>query len=572
MDIKNKIKDNMNRGVVVNRLSANVKEKDYFIHPNLKREMDGIICTLKNIEDFGTKMGNRNYIFTGPPGTGKTLGALYIATALNFPVYDGKMIMNSQNVSAMFKQLRQQVKVKPKEESKPQKKSGLASIFEGLKEKPKQPAKSGQPAKSEQPVQYSPVILLINELDKFSSREEIVDPNQQQTLNQLLDELEGTESNNGIFVFGTTNKPNKIDSALRRPGRFSKEVYFMPPDRKGRLAILKIHAHGKGEHKFKVENKDLEHAAEVTYGYTGADLVGLLNEAFTNARLDDRTEVNQEDIEYALTKTKPSAIRDMPFVEPKVKLKDVGGYADHKELLRKILDNGKGATILLFGPRGTAKTLIPEAFAGEFGYNYLLIHGNAPEEGIVGGTKKELEKIIDRAKQLAPCILNFDEIGSLVSKKVWTGGTKEAHTGYLQSILTNPPDDVYIFATENNPDLLHDSFIDRFVYRLHCGMPTPKEQEKIWKIHLPKGKGDYAKDLVKTNAKLSGRDISHACEIVSDWGANPEIEVYKHMIQNIDSESEINYEKAIKKIGDSVKDYRGVKDFIEDKNESRKKD
>ena len=201
------LRNNLLKQVDIKPFQPHVTEEHYFVHPKLKRDFDGIMATLKNIDDFGTEMGDRNYILTGSPGTGKTLGVMYIATCLGFPVYDGKTVMTAQTVAGTFSHLREQAKKKP-------------------------------------------LILIVNELDKYSSREELVDPGQQQTLNQLLDELDGTESNHGIFIFGTTNKPNALDPALRRPKRFSKEVYFMPPDKDGRLAILKIHAKGKGGHKF----------------------------------------------------------------------------------------------------------------------------------------------------------------------------------------------------------------------------------------------------------------------------------------------------------------------------------
>lgn len=513
-----KIKEKMNNSgnIDIKPIQAGITEMDYHINPKLKRDMEGIIATLQEIENFGTKMGNRNYIFTGPPGTGKSLGALYLASTLGFPVYDGKMVMNAQNISSMFMQLREQ-------------------------------AKSNK------------IILLINEIDKFSSRDDVVDPNQQQTLNQLLDEMDGIDSNNGIFVFGTTNRPNSIDSSLRRPERFSKELEFMPPDRDGRLAILKIHAYGKGGHKFQGTDEDLDHAADVTFGYTGADLVGLLNEAFTNAILDDRTLVEQKDFEYALKVTKPSALRDMPFREPKIKFEDMGGYTGHKELLRRVVANSNGSMLLFYGPKGTGKTRFGEAIAGEYGFNYIVVSGSEPEDKFVGETGKAIDKYLDRAKQLAPCVLLFDEIDSLVEKK-GIRSHKSSWSGLLQSRLSQPIEGVYVLGTVNRPDMLNGTFRDRFVHKLYFGMPSAAEQEDIWNIYLPEEMD--AKALVSVNDKLSCRDIERTHKMIIDYGIKPEVEVYKHLIESIKQEKDVDYNTLRDLIGDSVRDYTRIKEFI----------
>ncbi len=506
-------------------MNITVTLEEYYIHPKVERAFLGLETIVKNSKDFGTEMGPRNHIFVGPPGTGKTLGVHYLASRLGVPVYD---------ISSLVK--------------------GQVALPEEVLGQLRQIAQNGE----------KPLIAFIDEAEGLANRKDIVDPLQYQSLTRFLTEMGKTSENNGIYFIGASNQPNKLDIALRRRGRFTKEIYFPPPDRNGRLEILKIHSNGKGGHTFNVDPKELEHLADITFGYTGADLAEILDEAFVNAKIDKRTEVEQKDFEYALTQIKPSALRDMPVIEPSVKLANVGGYNYHKELVMRIMKNSTSSTMLFYGPKGTGKTFMPEAIAGELGYYVVVIRGNEPEKGIAGGTKDELEIRIERAKQLAPCILLFDEIGGLVAKKVWTGGTKEAHTGYLQSVLTKPPEGVYIMATDNDPQLLTGAFADRFQYKLFFGMPDEENQKRIWEAHLPEGidKTKFAEELVKKNGSLSGRNIAYACKTVQDWGVEPSLEVYSHLVEGIQQSNNREYDQIVKSLGDSVEDYKKIRSFM----------
>ncbi len=525
LGIRMKIRDNLGNGQIY-PIASQITENEYYIPEKLKEDLEGIIATISNIDRFGTEMGHRNYLFFGPPGTGKTLGVQYIATKLGCPIYDGKNISNPQQVSKLYTQLRQIV-------NRGEKKA----------------------------------ILMLDEVDRFSSREDIVDLGQQQTLNQLLAEMDGVDSNHGIFVFGMTNKPNKIDNALRRTGRFSKEIEFMPPHKKGRLAILKMHAYGKGGHQFEISEEDLEHMAELTFGYTGADLRGLLDESFTKAVLDDRVKVTKGDLEYALKRTKPSALRDMPFREPQKKLRDVGGYNTHKEVMRRIFDKNNGSIALFYGPSGTGKTEFAEALAGEYGFNYIVISGSEPEDKFVGETGKKIDKYLDRAKQLAPCILVFDEMDALIEKKgIITH--KSGWTGLLQSKLNKPIEGVNIIGTMNRPDLINETFIQRFPHKLYFGMPTIEEQIEIWRKYIPEEIDP--REIVKRNPNLCGRDISHAALLVRDYGLKPSLDVYRHLIKDIAHSDGTDYSRIRKEIGDSVLDYDNVKRFLPKQNNGEK--
>jgi len=489
----------------------------YYPHPKLLDDFEDLKTTVRSVEDFGTEMGARNYLFSGPPGTGKTLGAMVLSAELELPLFDITAYVKGAN-------------------------GAIDQVFEELR--------SMRDARGN-------LIAFVDEIDGMSGRENIVDPQQYAAFTQFLSQLDGVSSNHGIFFFATSNRPNSLDEALR--SRFAEEIEFLPPDREGRYQILKIHAQGKGNHKFKVQDEDLGQLADVTYGYVGRDLRDVLNRAFTHAKRKDRTDVQYEDLEYGMKKTKPSAIRNMPFVEPSITLDSLAGYENHKGLLRSIVRQGTESVMLFYGPKGTGKTAMAEALAGEYGYNFIRIEGSAPESKWVGETKDRVEAIIKRARQLSPCVLCFDEISSLVERK-GVLSHKDSQTGYLQSVLSRPPEGVYIVATDNNPEFLKGPFTDRFVHRLYFGLPSEDEQRAIWQLYAP----DVDPEPLTKDRQLSPRDIVHVTKRAADYGIKPSAEVFAHMLESLQGEAQDaeRYREVRKEIGDSVTDYGALKAFI----------
>ncbi|MEK6816654.1 MAG: ATP-binding protein, partial [Nanoarchaeota archaeon] len=303
----------------------------------------------------------------------------------------------------------------------------------------------------------------------------------------------------------------------------------------------------------------LEQLAKVTYGYVGRDLKQVLNRAFTRAKRDGRTDVGYADLEYGLKKTKPSAIRDMPFIEPSIKLDDLAGYEHHKSLLRSIVERSNGSVMLFYGPKGCGKTSLAEALAGEYGYNFILLKGSELESKWVGESKDNTERVLKRAKQLAPCVLCLDEISSFVERK-GVLSHKDSQTGYLQSVLSRPSEGVYLIGTDNNPHFLRGPFVDRFVHRLYVGMPSPEEQGAIWSHYAPDAD---ATALVQARADLSGRDISYACKQAHDYGLELRTEVLARLVAGIANPSE-DYSAVVRHIGDSVASYRAVRELRDD--------
>lgn len=497
-------------------LELRVNSEDYYVHPGLAEDFEDLKTVISNIDDFGNEMGARNYLLSGPPGTGKTLGAMVLASELKVPFYDITAFVKSGQTEMVFQELRNALQKDKK------------------------------------------LIALIDEVDGLSSRGEIVDPMQYQAFTQFLSQLDGVADNNGIFLLMTSNRPNGLDEALR--SRIAEEIEFMPPDKEGRHKILKIHANKK--HNFKVADKDLTSLANVTFGYVGRDLKQLLNRAFTKAKRDNRTDVRYEDLEYGLKKTKPSAIRDMPFIEPKIKFENLAGYGDHKALLKSVVEKSNGSVMLFYGPKGCGKSAFAEALAGEYGYNFILLKGSELESKWVGETKDRAEKVIKRARQLAPCVLCFDEISSFVERQ-GVLSHKDSQTGYLQSVLNRPPEGVYIIGTDNNPNFLRGPFIDRFIHKLYFGTPSKDEQEAIWRLYAPDA--DFG-ELVKINPNLSCRDIFHACKQAQDFGQGLATKVLANLVKGINNDTK-DYMEVVKAVGDSVGNYRRIRELMENENE-----
>ncbi len=499
-------------------IEPSVGDQDYYVPEALKNDLEGIALTIKNIQDFGN-MGDRNFLFSGPPGTGKTLGVHYLATSVDGIVYDGKTVNSADAIRDTFSQLR-----------------ALANEEKEKAEREKRTPK--------------PIFFVINEVDKFAKREQIVDPMQQATLNALLDEMDGYDRNDNLYIVGSTNLPDSLDIALRRPGRFSKEVEFLPPDKAGRLRILEIHAYNKG-HNFKLQQQDLEEVASKTFGYTGADLSGLLNEAFVEALRHGRKKVLEEDLEHGFSKTKPSAIRDMPYKEPNVKFKDLAGYDVHKALLKRIVEGNNGSLMLFYGPPGTGKSIFAEALAGEYGYNLIFISGSELESKWVGESKDRLATVYERAKQLRPCIITFDEIDTFIETKGMVTHQKE-QTGYMQSIFSKPEEGIYLIATTNNPHYLKDAMLDRFPFKLYFPLPVGSEQKAVWKKYLPAN----INPAQMIQEGLSCRAIAQACMKADTYGKVTPDAVNRLLSGKQFDDSQ--YKTLADKIGDDVKDFRSI--------------
>jgi len=305
----------------------------------------------------------------------------------------------------------------------------------------------------------APSIVFIDEIDAIApQRERVIGEVEKRIVAQLLALMDGLTRRENVIVIAATNIPNALDPALRRPGRFDRELAIPIPDRSGRLEMLEIHSRGMP----LAQDINLAHLADITHGFVGADLEALCREAamLTLRRVMPdidlnaehfsyeflaRLEVRMEDFEEALREVEPSAIREVFVVVPDVKWDDIGGLAGFKQRLRECVEwplkyaelfaqarlaPPKG--ILLVGPPGCGKTLLAKALASESGVNFISVKGPELMSKYVGESERALRDVFRKARQAAPTIIFFDEIDPLVPAR----GTGLTSDGVAERMLS----------------------------------------------------------------------------------------------------------------------------------------
>ncbi len=397
----------------------------------------------------------------------------------------------------------------------------------------------------------APSIIFIDEIDAIAPKREDMGGEKQverRVVAQLLALMDGLESRGQIVVIGATNIPNSLDPALRRPGRFDREIAIPIPDRKGRLEILQIHTRGMP----LSQDVDLKRIADITHGFVGADLEALAKEAAMACVRDILPYVNlqTQEIPYervasltvtmphfmaALMEIDPSAIREV-FVEiPDVSWDDIGGLEDVKEKLlnavqwplqhselfeRYNLQPTRG--IMLHGPSGTGKTLLAKALAKESGVNFISVKGPSLMSRYVGESERAIREVFRTARQAAPSILYFDEIESLVPVRGRESGSGSSFTerviGQFLSEMSGIEElqGVTVLATTNRLDLVDPALLapGRFDLVLELPMPDTAARKRIFEIELRKKPlapdVDLAK-LAELTENLNGADIALIC-------------------------------------------------------------
>ncbi|MBI4702014.1 MAG: CDC48 family AAA ATPase [Deltaproteobacteria bacterium] len=401
----------------------------------------------------------------------------------------------------------------------------------------------------EQARKSAPSIVFLDELDAIApKRENVQGEVEKRVVAQLLALMDGLEGRGQIVVIGATNLPNSLDPALRRPGRFDREIELGIPDAAARREILEIHTRGMP----LGPDVDPGRLAAVTHGFVGADLEALCREAAMTAlrsimpAIDfARHEIPEEkllalsvgmsDFESALAEIEPSAIREV-FVEiPAVPWDDVGGLDGVKRALREAVQwplvhaellrhagvrPAKG--ILLFGLPGTGKTLLAKAAASQCGVNFISVKGPALLSKFVGESERAVREIFRKARQAAPCILFLDELDAMAPVRSGGGGDAHVSERVISQLLTELDGveelrGVLVMAATNRRDMLDPALCrpGRFDLLLELGLPDEAARAQIFAVHLrgkPIAEGVDVAALARQAAGLSGADIEAACQ------------------------------------------------------------
>ncbi|HOV52187.1 MAG TPA: AAA family ATPase, partial [Methanothrix sp.] len=361
---------------------------------------------------------------------------------------------------------------------------------------------------------------------------------------QLLALMDGMEARGKVVVIGATNRPDSLDPALRRPGRFDREIEIGVPNRQSRLEILQIHTRGMPLSK----DVNAEKLADVTHGFVGADLAALAREAGMRslrrvlpeldlevesipAEILNKIEVNNDDFLDALREMEPSAMREVMVESPNVKWDDIGGLSDVKqELVESVewpltysklfahMDAKPPKGILLYGPPGTGKTMLAKAVATESQANFISIKGPEFLSKWVGESEKAVRETFRKARQAAPSVVFLDEIDSIAPAR--GGSTSDSHVTerVISQILTELDgleslNSVIVIAATNRPDIIDSALLrpGRFDRLIEIGLPDEKARLEILKIHTakkPLADDINLEELAKKTDKYSGADLS----------------------------------------------------------------
>ena len=494
----------------------------------------------------------KGVLLHGPPGTGKTLLAKAVAheTNANFYTIGGPEIMSKYYGESEER---------------------LREIFKNAEEK-------------------APAIIFIDEIDSIApKREEVSGEVERRVVAQLLSLMDGMSSRGKVVVIGATNRVNAIDPALRRPGRFDREIEIGVPDREGRLEILQIHTRGMPLEK----DVDLSVIANMSHGFVGADLQAVAKEAAIRAlrrilpEIDLTTEnipsdilkkivVTMDDFLSVIKEIEPSALREV-FVEvPNVNWTDIGGLAEVKQELQEAVewplkyqglfvhsDAVPPKGILLYGPPGTGKTLIAKAAAHESEANFISIKGPELLSKWVGESEKGVREVFRKARQAAPCIVFFDEIDAIAPARGALGSDSHVTERVISQLLTELDGlevltNVIIIGASNRPDIIDAALLrpGRFDRLLYVPPPSKESRIQIFKIHT--SKKPLAEDvdivsLANQTEGYTGADIAALASAAVMLALREHVAKYKDPKQADLAKGELkihmkHFEEAMKKI------------------------
>ncbi len=504
----------------VSEHSLKIPDISYEDLGGLKDEIDQvremIELPMKHPEIF-EKLGigaPKGVLLSGPPGTGKTLLAKAVAseTDSQFLTINGPEIM-SKFYGESEKKIRE--------------------IFD-------------------QAENNAPSIIFIDEIDSIApKRDEVQGEVERRVVAQLLTLMDGMNTRGQVVVIAATNRPDSLDPALRRPGRFDREISINVPDRRGRYEILQVHTRGMPLN----ENVNLDEIADMTHAYTGADLESLCKEAAMKAlrkyipnikELDlldkedndmallnylDKIKISMSHFIEAFRKIEPSAMREVLIKKPNVSWKQIGGLEKVKESLKEMVEwplkhpehfkavNIKPAKgLLLYGPPGTGKTLLAKAIATEANANFISVKGPELISKWVGESEKHIREIFKKARQVAPSVIFFDEfdsIGQVRSDKSNSGSERAVNQLLTELDGVEELSGVVVIAATNRLDLIDQALLrpGRFDEIVEITLPNKETRRKIFKVHIKDMPLDMdeinIENVINRTENMTGADIAN---------------------------------------------------------------
>jgi len=485
----------------------------------------------------------KGVLIYGPPGTGKTLLARAVASEseANF-VHIGGPELVSKFVGESEERLRQ--------------------LFKDAQDN-------------------APSIIFMDEIDAIApKREEAQGEVERRMVSQLLTMLDGLKARGQVIVIGATNRPNSIDPALRRPGRFDREIELGVPDRQGRKEILQIHTRSMP----LSEDVSVDELAAITHGYTGADVSALTKEAamkvlrrilpkidltqeFIPPEILDNLKVTREDFMNALREVRPSALREVFIERPNVKWGDIGGLENVKKELKEAVELPlkspevftrmgirpvKG--ILLVGLPGTGKTMFAKAVATETEANFISIKGPEVLSKWVGESEKAVRETFRKARMATPCVIFIDEIDSIAPHRGGGEDGNRVSERVVDTLLTEMDGltglkNVVVIAATNRPELLDMALMrgGRFDRIIEIPVPEEKTRVEIFKLHtksMPIAKGVDVSEFAKKTDGYTGADIENVCREAGMAAIRRGI--------NVDKVEEKDFEEALATVKPSV--------------------
>ncbi|WP_440948134.1 CDC48 family AAA ATPase [Methanosarcina sp. T3] len=453
----------------------------------------------------------KGILLQGPPGTGKTLLAKAVANESDayFISINGPEIMSKYYGES---------------------ERAIREIFEDAEKN-------------------APAIIFLDEIDSIApKRAEVTGEVERRVVAQLLSLMDGLKTRKNVIVIGATNRPEALDIALRRPGRFDREIELRVPDTEGRLEIFQIHTRGMP----LAENVDLMDFAQITYGFVGADIAALCREAAMSAlrrilpeinlnepeipkKVLDDLQVTREDFENALKDVQPSAIREILIEVPNVSWEDVGGLDRVKELLKEVVewplknpesyrDIGVEAPkgVLLYGPPGTGKTLLAKAIAHESDANFITAKGSDLLSKWYGESEKRIAEVFTRARQVAPSIIFLDELDSLAPIRGTSIGEPQVTARILNQLLSEMDGleelrAVVVIGATNRPDIIDPALLrpGRFDELILVPVPDEGARREIFRVHtknMSLAEDVDIEKLVSLTNQYTGADIAAVCK------------------------------------------------------------